>query len=135
MSDAKDRDEQIPLFGPGARPERRRIRQPDPLFDALCFVTKTSASHLTVSNRGMLNRALKELRTVGATPEDILKRSQVYVERFRQTPTPGALVRHWASLSESPVAVRRVAREVTPLVSPERRSEIAQRLRAWLENH
>lgn len=128
--------DQLHLFGSGNHPSRPRAkRECDPLFDALMFVTKTNPAHLTASGRGMANRALKELRQAGATPPEILHRSRVYVERFRHTPTAGALVRHWASLSERPSQPRMAARRVEPLVSAERRSELAQRARAWISEH
>ena len=123
---------QATLFGEGSRPAQRKPRQADPLFDAITYVCKINPQSLTASGRGQINRNLKELRAVGATPEQIVRRSQVYVEKWRHTPTPAALTRQWAALEESPLAARVVVTPAEEPVSAERRSEIAQQLRAWL---
>lgn len=124
---------QATLFGDRSRPRDRAPRVADELFDALMHVTKTNAASLTASGRGMANRHLKELRNAGATPAEVLRRSQVYVERFRSTPTSGALTRHWASLESSPLAARKTSQERVEPLSPERRAEIAARMRQYLD--
>jgi hypothetical protein len=127
-------NDQPTLFGEGSRPRERAPRAADPLWDALCFVCKLQQSSMTASSRGITNRALKELRDAGATPEDIILRSQAYVERFRSTPTPQALARQWPGLSGRPTAARRVEpRPVEALVSTERMRELGKRARSWLE--
>lgn len=123
--------QQATLFGDGSRPRERKPRERDLLFEALAFVCKINTSQLTASNRGMLNRALKEIRDVGATPEMVLHRAEVYRHKWSHVPTPGALARHWASLGVSPLAVRTIAPEPAHGVTAERRREIAERLRAW----
>lgn len=124
---------QATLFGEGSKPRDRKPRERDELFDALVYVTKTNPAGLTASGRGMLNRALKELRAVGATPEEIVNRSRVYVEKWRHTPTAGALSRQWATLEESPLAARKVPQRPAHGVSAEARADLAARMRAWMQ--
>jgi hypothetical protein len=126
-----DQERLFPDDGP-AGPAGRAKRERDPLWDALCFVCKINPQHLTISGRGMLNRALKEIRDAGGTPPDVLHRAQAYQERFSGVPTPGALARHWASLETRPRAVRKVE----PAPEPETtkfldRQELARRAREY----
>lgn len=130
--------DQLHLFGEGGHPSRPRQAKPsDPLFDALMQVTKTNPHTLTASGRGMANRALKEIRNAGGTPPEILHRSRAYVERFRHTPTPGALARHWASLEVRPHAARQIAPlEAQAPSQALSRSELTARAKAyWANRH
>lgn len=79
-----------------------RTRQPDPIFEtvaAVCFGAD-DYSGLTSRERGMANRACKELRNVGATPDDIVERARNFVAWVGQRPTPDNLVTHWNRLRE-----------------------------------
>lgn len=81
-----------------APPTPRRV---DPLFDALAEVCDINPAELTQSARGALNRALHDLRRVGATPEEIRIRSGRYTDRYQiATLTPTALAKHWPQLTE-----------------------------------
>lgn len=124
---------QATLFGEGSRPRERKPRQRDPLWDAVVYCCKIHEASLTASGRGMTNRAVKELRDAGATPEQVVARSRVYIEKWRQTPTAAALARQWATLTESPLRVRVAPLAASESVTAERRAELAQRARAWME--
>jgi hypothetical protein len=72
----------------------------DELYEALfeCWLGQpyTAKGTITASERGRLNTAVKELRDVGATPEDV----RVRWDRLRTawptvTLTPQALCTHW----------------------------------------
>jgi hypothetical protein len=77
----------------------QRKRKPDPIFDAIVTATSTDPASMTKSARGALNKAAKELRDVGATPEDVARRARRYRERFpRAACTSSALVKHWPTL-------------------------------------
>ncbi len=100
----------------------RKQRAPDALFDALAEACQIDPADLTPSARGALNRALKDLRAVGATPDEIHRRAGQYRQMWPAvTLTPTALARHWA--------------ECTPLAGPldQRQAEIA-RVAAWAES-
>lgn len=79
-----------------ATPARKR----DELFDAVCQVCGITPRELTRSERAATNHALKDLRSVGADPDDVLCRAQVYRRMFPTAAlTPSALARRWASLN------------------------------------
>jgi hypothetical protein len=76
-------------------------REPDLLFEAVCEVTDTDWHSLTESARKRLNRMVKELRQVGATPADVRARSRRYHERYPDTVlTDTALSKWWATLGD-----------------------------------
>lgn len=63
------------------------------------------AARLTTTERGRLNRAARELREIGATPDDVRVRWDAAVVRWPKiTMTPTALTANWTSL-----ATRRVS--------------------------
>ena len=74
-------------------------REPDLLFEAVCEVTDTDWHSLTESARKRLNRVVKELRQLSATPDDVRGRSRRYHERYPDaTLTDTALSKWWATL-------------------------------------
>lgn len=79
-------------------PSESANRQPDYLFEAVVEACRLGDwKTLTRAERGPLNRAVRELREVGATPEEVRVRSR----RYRQTwprieLTPSALVANWS---------------------------------------
>lgn len=79
-------------------PARRR----DDVFEAVaevCFGADWQNA-LTPTARGPLNRAVKELKAVGASPDDVAARAEAYVRWLGQRPTPMALVKHWPRLGD-----------------------------------
>ena len=77
-------------------------RQRDLLFEAVMTVAGWNADDLTQSARGRTNRALVELREVGATPEEVLIRGRRYWEKYKDLstarPAPWTLAAHWPGL-------------------------------------
>jgi biotin operon repressor len=81
----------------GAKAPRKR----DDLFNALVEVCQIDPSSMTSSARGAANRAIKELREVGATPEQVVQAASSYRSRYSEAAvTPSALAKHWPSLLE-----------------------------------
>jgi len=77
-------------------------RKRDLLFDALISELKIREKDLTGSTRGAINKSLKELRSVGATAEEIHRRCENYRLTWPTiTLTASALVKHWAILSSA----------------------------------
>lgn len=90
-----------------------RSRPADQIFDALCTATGIDYHQLTTLGRGPLNRAVKELRAVGATPDQIEARAKQWARKFpNATLTPCALAKHWASLV--PPVTHRAFTDTTP---------------------
>jgi len=75
-------------------------RPRDELFEALAEVENADLDALTRSARGKLNDATKQLRDIGATPQDVAVRARTY-RRVHPTwdLTAQALVKHWPSLN------------------------------------
>jgi hypothetical protein len=72
----------------------------DLLFDAVTAELGIDAAQLTRSGRGALNRALKELRAVGADPAEVPARAATYRTVFDGAAlTANALAKHWAGLT------------------------------------
>lgn len=81
-------------------PVEKKLRPRDELFDSLISVLELDTSELTTSARGPLNRALKDLRSVGATPDEIRLRAGRWSEHFPgATLTGPALAKHWPMLA------------------------------------
>jgi DNA-binding transcriptional MocR family regulator len=92
------------VVGTGREPEENPIaakpreRQPDILFDAVAKTCAINTDKLTASARGALNRAVKELRDVNATPDQITAVAKSYRNQYpNATLTPMALVKHWSA--------------------------------------
>lgn len=77
-----------------------RTRVPDDLWDALVAELELDPAGITKSRRGRLNTALRDLREVGATADEIRRRSKRYRHLHRDWEfTETALATHWASLA------------------------------------
>jgi hypothetical protein len=75
-------------------------RKQDVLFDAVCEVCGHDPSRLTGSERGRINRALKDLRSVGATPEQVRAAAGRWRATYpNATLTANALAVHWSKLT------------------------------------
>lgn len=81
----------------GAKAPRGR----DALFDALVEVCRIDTASLTTSARGAANKALKELREVNATAEQVHQAAKAYRAKYPTAGvTPSALAKHWPQLVE-----------------------------------
>ena len=100
---------------PMRRASRQRPR--DALFEAIvaaCYGKSWNA--ITDTERGMANKAAKELRAIGATPADVHQRAAAYRERCPgYLLLPPTLVKLWSSLGHAPPrSVRSNPRSVSP---------------------
>lgn len=78
-------------------PRSTKIRKKDVLWDTL---TAELGEPATKSERGRRNKALKELRDIGATPEDIRSRLRNYRRRWPGVEvTATALAANWTTLN------------------------------------
>jgi DNA-binding transcriptional regulator YhcF (GntR family) len=83
-------------------PQRRR----DYAFEALCAVTGTAPTQLTETARGLLNKALREIKGAWeGDPEELPAEIRIRADRYvRQMPkariTATALSKHWPTLDE-----------------------------------
>jgi hypothetical protein len=79
----------------------------DPLWDAVMAACGVDGQP-TPSARGAYNRAVADLRSVGADPDDVTHRASNYRARFPDAAlTPPALARHWAECNGHEPAGRR----------------------------
>ena len=77
----------------------------DELFEAIAAACGIDISQLTQSARGPLNRATKELREVGATPDSVTSAAAAYRKKYPKCDlTPNALAKHWSALSQASTA-------------------------------
>lgn len=80
-------------------PPTRKPRRRDPIFDALVDACGLDPGELTKSARGALNAAVKQLRDVDATPDEIATRGRRYRKQWPDaTLTPTALAKNYAQL-------------------------------------
>ena len=71
----------------------------DELFEAVAAACGIDWTNLTPTGRGPLNRAVKELRDIGVTPDQVEPRARAYRKTYPDAPlTPMALTKHWAAL-------------------------------------
>lgn len=82
-----------------AAPRERAPRPKDELFEAMVSEIGVNPATLTGSERGRINKALKELREVGATPEELRGRAAAYRAKFPDVVvTATALSANWSML-------------------------------------
>lgn len=83
--------------------ERKKPRPVDAVWDAVVEVCNIDPASMTASARGPCNRAVKELKEVGAEPEEIRRRAGHYHQRYPGVAlTPMALSKHWGQLHGPP---------------------------------
>jgi len=106
----KNRAQAAPAAGAGAPHDGdaaegrggKRSRRRDEVFETLAEVCGMRIDQLTKTSRGQLNKAVKELREVGADPMQIRQRAAVYRRTFQRAKlTPSALAKHWPQLAGS----------------------------------
>lgn len=126
-------------------------RTRDLLWEALVKACHADDEEMTKSERGRYNKALKELREAGATPEEVGKRARFWRQTYPGASlTPTALATHWSALKPPPSPHARpnggrfegppieIDEEKDPLglteqVSPEQRQENLRKLRELIE--
>lgn len=98
-TESEDREQKLL----GDAPAAPRERQPDLLFEAVAEECGIDWRHLTRSARGALSKAVADLRSAGATPEEVPDRADAYRRLYeRAVLTPPALAKHWPALSRAP---------------------------------
>jgi len=79
----------------------------DELFEAVAQACGIDWTNLTQTGRGPLNKAVKELREIGVTPDQVGGRAAAYRKTYPDAPlTPMALTKHWASLAPAKTQTR-----------------------------
>jgi len=75
----------------------------DPIWDAVVNACHIDTSQLTKSERGRINKAVKELRDIHATPDDIHTRAREYRRRWPTVDlTATALAANYGTLGRPP---------------------------------
>lgn len=78
----------------------RKPRPRDPIFDALTDACGLDPGELTKSARGAVNAAVKQLRDIGASPDQIAARARQHARLWPDaTITPTSLAKNYAQLS------------------------------------
>ena len=75
------------------------VRKRDPLWDA--WVAEWGEPQ-TADERGRINAALKQLRDINATPEQITRALRAYDEQFNAVRSPQGVTGNWTVLTSSP---------------------------------
>jgi len=91
-------------------------RQRDDLWDA--FVETLGWSPQTKAERGKWNTALKQLRELGATDDDIRRRVREYRQRGWPECNPMAVVAHWGELGPRARPIDTTAPRAAPVDRP-----------------
>ena len=116
-----DGRETVPISNEGERVTT--TTRTDELFETLCAVTGHDTKQLTSSERGRINKALKDLRSVGATAVEIRHRSAAWSKRYPSaTLTPTALAAHWSSLQRVTSVIESADEELEAIRNAQRRS-------------
>lgn len=101
-------------------------KAPDHLFEAMCAACGSDPKRLTSSERGRINKALKDLRTVNATAEEIAYAAGQWRLTYpNATLTPTAMAAHWSKLTARRPGVATVE------VDPELEDIRSQQRRSW----
>ncbi len=103
---AKEENQPIVLFEEPVEQEIvpvKKSRKPDLLFEAVCKACYIDYKELSKSGRGQLNKLMSEFRDVGATPESVFYKANVYKVKNSVAITPRGLIFQWASLNEESV--------------------------------
>ena len=83
-----------------AAPPQKSSTKKDELFEAVARACSIDWRNLTPSGRGPLNKAVKELRDIGVTADQVGGRAAAYKKQYPDAAlTPMALTKHWAALA------------------------------------
>ena len=94
----------------------RAARARDELFEKVVGVCGHDVASLTKSERGRINRAVKEIREAGGTPERVDDAVRAWRQRYPDAVlTPTALSAHWSTLAAG--VPRRTARPQPELIA------------------
>lgn len=86
-----------------AAPRESKPRPKDDIFEAVANACAIPLDRLTATERGRINKAAKELRDIGTTPDEIARKAQAYRQQYPDMPlTPQALTGNWAQLTPPP---------------------------------
>lgn len=85
--------------GEGATAPRRKSTQNNPLWDVLVEVFYQPS---TKDERSIFGKVARELREMGATPDDVRARAKQHSETCDWDLTPTALMKHWTTLGRKP---------------------------------
>lgn len=81
----------------------RRPRKPDPIWDTVLDSCGINPAEMTQSLRGSTNKAVKQLKDIGATPEGVKARARRHLEIWPNvTLTPSSLAKNYALLGADP---------------------------------
>lgn len=109
----------------------RQGRAPDLLWEAVMDACGIDPASVTDTARGRYNRAVGDLRKVGATPGEVTDRAQVYRVRFAEVAlTPSALASHWAECDPARAVVPMNRSAVQRITAAGRAASVADRARA-----
>ena len=90
-------ESEVRLSNQGAAATRKAT---DRLFEAMCQACGHDPMRLTSAERGRINKALKDLRSVGATAEEITAAASQWKRIYpNATLTPTAMAAHWSKLT------------------------------------
>lgn len=93
----------------------------DEVWEGLIEAMGWDRNEITAPMRGVLNRAVRDLKEVGATRAEILRRASVYADRFSGASlTPTALVKWWAEMGRKtlPRDMNSKDREMQSMLNP-----------------
>jgi hypothetical protein len=100
-----------PSLEPSSKPiaaAPRESAKKDELFEAVAVACGIDWTTITASGRGPLNRAVKELKEIGVTADQVGGRAAAYKKQYPDAAlTPMALTKHWASLAPAKTAARK----------------------------
>ena len=83
------------------KPQESSTKKRDTLFETIAEVCGISLTGMTRSSRGQLNKAVKELREIGTTDEQVRHKAKAYKAQYpNATLTPTALIKHWSSFAQ-----------------------------------
>lgn len=89
------------LVGTTSTPATTRPR--DLLWDAVMFACEIDPDTISASARGAYNRAIRDLRAINATPEQVAEKAAGWRRSWSAvTMTPTALARRWSEIPTGP---------------------------------
>lgn len=101
VAEPEENRKEEPIAAAPRQAPAKKTKEPDLLFEAIAKACGIDIKQLTGTSRGQLNKATKELRDIGATPDQVAGKAQAWRSQYENASlTPTALVKHWPSLAE-----------------------------------